>query len=469
MRSIAIKALASFMAICIMGAAAAQGVAAQAATTGGTAAGTAMPSGAAVSAATAPAAAATPVTLALARQKLLERSATLKKAGIAVESALLTEKGEGYAYLPTISAGAKASLAYGGSVSLSGSANLSVTQPIWDGGAHAILLAIDRLATKEAQVAARAALLSALETADSAYYAVLACKDALAASQSDLDAARASLDLAEAKLEAGIIAKTELLQVKAAEAASETSVSQARRALQAATVKLASLTGLALPLEVASVDFSSYDSLMGTLSDLDDDGLEALVSKVAASAEANTPSLQEALYASDRARLSTDRARTGYLPSVSASWSNGLSFAGSDVGYTGGLSVSASIPLDFWNTAVDVSAAGLSASTSLIDYEEAKRQLELDIRTAVYDWVSSARSIRSSKQALDYAESNYDSVLESYKLSLSSASVLSDATALVSTDRKAWNQARYDFLLGLSALRSLAGLEDDASLAGFVP
>ena len=452
MRSIAIKALASFMAICIMGAAAAQGSAAPAAAMGGPAA----------------ASAAAPVTLALARQKLLERSASLRKAGIAVDSALLAERGEGYAYLPTISAGAKASLAYGDSASLSGSASLSVTQPIWDGGAYAILLAIDRLATKEAQAAARAALLSALETADSAYYAVLACKDALAASQSDLDAAKAGLDLAEAKLEAGIIAKTELLQAKAAEAASETAVSQARRALQAATMKLASLTGLALPLEVAGVDFSSYDSLMDTLSDLDDGGLEALVSKVTASASAGNPSLEEALCASDRARLSTDKARAGYLPSVSASWSNGLSFAESGVGYSGGLSVSASIPLDFWNTSVDVSAAGLSAQSALIDYEESKRQLELDIRTAVYDWVSAARSIRSSRQALDYAESNYESVLESYRLSLSSASDLSDAVALVSTDRKAWNQARYDFLLGLSALRSLVGLEDDAALAELV-
>ena len=464
MRSIAIRTIASFMAICIIGAVAAQGAAAQAAP-----AGTGAETSAASAASAASASAAVPVTLALTRQKILERSASLRKAGIAVDSALLAEKGEGYAFLPTVQAGAKVSLAYGSTAALSGSANLSVTQPIWDGGAHAILLAIDKLSTASARASARAALLSALETADSAYYAVLACRDALAATQSDLDAAGASLALAEAKLEAGIIAKTELLQVKAAEAASETNVSQARRALQAATMKLASLTGLPLPLEVAGVDFSSYDGLMDRLSDLGDDGLEALVSKVSAAAETGNPSLQVALYASDRAKLSADKARTGYLPSVSASWSNGLSFAGSGVDYSGGLSISASIPLDFWNTAVDVSAAGLSARSSLIDYEESKRQLELDIRTSVYDWTSAARSIRSSKQALDYAESNYESVLESYRLSLSSASDLSDAAALVSTDRKAWNQARYDFLLGLSALRSLAGLEDDAALAGLVP
>lgn len=454
------------MAICIMGAVAAQGAAAQTA---------AVTAPLAASGQEVPAAAATPVTLALTRQKVLERSATLKKAGIAVDSALLAEKGESHAFLPSVSAGAKASLSYAPSsgatepVSFSGSANLSVTQPIWDGGAHAILLAIDKLATKEAQAAARAALLSALETADSAYYAVLAGKDALAASQSDLDAARASLDLAEAKLEAGIITKAELLKAKAEAAAAETGRSQGRRALQAATMKLSSLTGLPLPLEVASVDFASYDKLMRALSDLDDDGLEALVAKVGASAAVGNPSLAKALCASGRAKLSADKAKAGYLPSVSASFSNGLSFAESGVGYSGGFSVAASIPLDFWNTAVAVSAAGLSADSSLVDYEEAKRQLELDIRTAVYDWVSTARSIYSSKQALDYAESNYESVLESYRLSLSSASDLSDAAALVSTDRKAWNQARYDFLLGLSALRSLAGYEDDALLAGLVP
>ena len=75
----------------------------------------------------------------------------------------------------------------------------------------------------------------------------------------------------------------------------------------------------------------------------------------------------------------------------------------------------------------------------------------------------------SSAKALDYAQSNYENVLEQFKLSSATTSDLSTAEALVSADETALITARYGFLSDLSALAVLAGLEDTSKLAALVP
>jgi outer membrane protein TolC len=409
------------------------------------------------------------LSLAELRVLALSRSASLKKAGIAVDSSLLAERGDAYAWLPSITAGGKATYALGSGGALTGSASIAVTQQLWDGGKTSIQKKIDGLATESARVAARSAYLSALEEVDDAYYAVLAGGASVEAAQADLDAATAGLDLAAAKLEAGIIVKAELLKAQSEAAQAETALGQAKRNLLAASAKLASLTGLSLPLHLAPVDFQSYDGLITRLAALDDSALEGLVGGISAAAAKGNPSLKAAGYANEEARLAVDKARAGYLPLVSASMSNGLAWAEAGSGYSGSFTVSATIPLDLWNTALAVDKGKLEASSASTSLAEAGRSLDLDIRTAVYSWLSAARSIASSKKALDYAEGNYESVLESYRLSLASSSELSEAASLVSANRSAWNAARYGFLEGLAALRSLAGLESDDLLLALVP
>lgn len=427
----------------------------------------AAPSGATPAAATPGAAAG--ISLAQARAAVLARSRDLRKAGIAVESALLVEKGQAYASLPGITATTGAKLGLSATPSVTGSAGITVSQSIWDGGSGRILAAIDALSTKAARAEARAAYFSALESADLAWYGVLAQEEAVTAATSDLEAANASLALAQAKMGAGIITKAELLKAQAESAAAETALGQARLSLRAGRAKLSSLTALSLPAELPGIDFGTYEGLMKRLAGLDEAGLESLVKSLWAAAAANNPSLATASLAQDAARLQIDKAKAGYLPSITAAFSSGLSLAESGTSYSGSLSVTASVPLDLWSTALAVKEKALAADSSALDLEEGRRSLELELTQAAYTWASASRSIFSSRQALDYAESNYATVLESYRLSLVSASTLSDAASLVSTDRKAWNAARYTFLESLAALRTLTGLEDEGLLAGMLP
>jgi len=164
-------------------------------------------------------------------------------------------------------------------------------------------------------------------------------------------------------------------------------------------------------------------------------------------------------------------AKAAYAPPLAAGFSQGLSLAQDSVtgkfgptAYPGSVSLSASISLDLWNAKNAVDSANVAAAQATLSANQGEADLELGIVQALYEWVSSAASISSAAKALDYAQSNYDNVLEQFKLSSATTSDLSAAEALVSTDKTALIAARYGFLSNLSTLGGLAGLEDATKL-----
>ncbi len=415
-----------------------------------------------------------PLTLGQARTSALAHSSTLRKALLSVDSALLTEKIQRYEVLPSISANAGVGVLYPASTfvdGMQGTAGLSVTQVIYSGGKYSLLSAIDALATKIARQEARTAYFTVLENVDSAFYGVGEAQSSVEAARSDLEAAQTHLRLAQARLEANVITRYAYLETESSAAAKETALIQAQGKLAVAEATLASLAGLPMPLTLAGVDFASREELMQRVAGFTAEKTGAFIAAVLKAATANNPSLSQSTLESQKARKSVDLATADYLPSISASFSHTLSLTaaeGLDDG-SGSLSVNATIPLDFWATKASVEAKDVAARQADLDGQESLRTLTLEIQGGVYDCISSARSAISSKKALEYAESHYESVLELYRLSSASSSDLSDAEALVSTNRTALITARYSFLSNLSSLRTLAGLESENLLTAVIP
>lgn len=409
------------------------------------------------------------LSLAKAREAALANSRPLKEAGLTVDSALVAERKQGYSFLPSISASAGASASYSSaskaslSDSLGASAKVSVSQSVWDGSAL-LLAAIDKIATKSAREAARAAYFDALDSVDEAYFAVLEDEAIVEAAKSDLESARLGLFIAEAKLAAGTITKTDYLEAESEASAKETSLSQAGRDLSIASRKLASLTGLKLPLSLEKVDFGAYDGLIQRLSAYSEESADALAASLRQAAYAANPSLAESALSVEKAKAQVSYAEAGYLPTVSASLSHSLTLSsGGFEPASGSLSVTASIPLDLWSTKASVDSAKIDAEKAALSDGEARRSLELEADTAIFDCVAQARSVLSSEKAFEYATSHYANVLELYKLSSASASDLSTAAALVSSSQKSLIGARYGFLSCLSQIRSLGAFDSDES------
>jgi len=405
----------------------------------------------------------------------LQRSSTLRKAGVLVDSAQWTEKAQAYQWLPTPSVYGKTGMSYGGllngpsSSSTSSSVGVTVTQTIWDGGKTGILLKIDQLATASARLAAKTAVFTALQEADTAYYGVLAAQDGVSAAQGDWDAAQESLLLAQAKLETGSLTPSALLKAQADVASASAGLDQAQRTLKTAQAKLASLLGTRDPIELKPIDLSLYQGLIEKLSSLKDPSIETLISRLEQAGEQNNGDLASQVLTVQQAELDMQSAKSAYWPSISASWSDSLNFASSTTTTSGSLQLTATLPLDLWNVSAETGKKKSAQASAALDLAEQRRTLLLNIRSAVYTWLSSARSILSSKTALEYAQSNYEAVLESYKLSLASATDLSTAAQLVSTNRSAYNRAHYDFLQSITDLKTLTALDTEGKLLELVP
>ncbi|HKM53131.1 MAG TPA: TolC family protein [Isosphaeraceae bacterium] len=412
------------------------------------------------------------ITLEQARTHAVARSKALQKLLLSVDSARLGEKIQSYTLLPSITATAGASVAVPEAVLLNmlgASAGITVTQTVYDGGKSSLLSAIDSLATSIARENARDQYFSVLSAAETAYYNTLEAAASVAAAQSDLDDAQANQNLAQAKNEVGILSQSDYLKTESETAAKKTSLVQAQGKLSVAQRTLASLTGLPLPLKLVTTESEGYNELMQRLAGYSERQIETLVTNLLEAAAKNNPSLSQSELASKKAKSAVDLARADYLPSISASWTNSLVFADSSEAGSSALSITASLPLDMWNTQASVESKTLAARQAALDQEETQRTLDLEIESAVFDSISSARAVSSSQKALDYAASHYQSVLERFKLSSAAVSDLSDAEMLVSTNRTALITARYGFLSNISSLRTYAGFETDDLLIALIP
>jgi outer membrane protein TolC len=414
------------------------------------------------------------LTLQKARELVLSRSSTLRKAELAVKAASLAAQGQGYAALPSLDASAGGSFSYGGAQSQSdgvaASAKLSADETLFDGGKTQALIKKYGLAAEAARETLRSTRVSLIGSADSAFFSALSSAASVDAAASDLDAAKLRLQIAQAKADSGALSKSDLLQTESETASYETALTSAKKTLASAKAALASLTGLGASAQLRQIDFASYDDLMRRLAALDEAATDKLASDLAAITRANNPTIKGYALASGQAQAAVSAAKAAYLPSVAAGFAQNLSYgAGSSLSSSGSISLTASLSLDMWNTKNAVDSAAVAAEEADLDGTEGLRSLDLSVVQSVYEWLASARAVASSTKALEYADSNYANVLEKFKLSAATASDLSTAQALESANKTALISARYTFLTNLSTLRGLAGLEDEAKLLAAMP
>jgi outer membrane protein TolC len=413
------------------------------------------------------------------RELALSNSRSLAKYRLAVQGSALDEKTQGYAGFPSLSAGlsASATLWTGGGItqdilkdSFRAGANIGVSQQLWDGGKNSLLKAISSIATGMARQDALTEYFSVLDAADTAYYAVLEAAAALDAAESSLETGVLGLSVAEIRLAGNMISEADYLQAQAEKESREAARNQARRDLSLCRTKLKALTGLTGIPEPEAVDFDDRETFLRTLADLDDAGLDRLCAFVWKQAAERNPGLIKAGLNSARAEKNVSLAARDYSPTISASVSTGLNYtiAGGFNPSPGSLSLSANIPLDFHVTAANVEKRKNALEQAALDYRSAEVSLDLEIQSALLDLVSQAGQALSSRRALDYAGKRLEYVTELYRLSQNSPSELSDAQALVSANRNQLIRARYGFLRGLSAIRSLGLFDSEDEIEALV-
>ncbi|MFA6856816.1 MAG: TolC family protein [Treponema sp.] len=405
-----------------------------------------------------------------ARSLALAKSAAVRKYTLAVDEAVLVKKAQEYAALPSLSASAAAAYNIPDSLpdGVSASAGLSASATVFDGGKNLVLSKKYDYALQAAREDLRAERITVIGTVDAAFFAVLENQASRDAAQSDLDAAKLRLEIAQAKAGAGAISKSDLLETESEIASYQAALDKAKAAFISAEVKLSSLTGQPASSKPVPVDFTVYDTVIRKLGTLDGNALDTFIGSVVSTARAGSPTYSASVLSAKEAGQSLSAAKTACLPTLSASL-NGKYTAGQGTSNTSaGVTLSAGVDLDVWALRNSIKQAQNALAQAEAGTENEGEALNLNVVQAVWNWISSAMAIPSCVTALTYARTNYENVLEKFKLSSATSSDVSTAQSLVSTDETALISAQYAFLSNLSTLRGLAGLEDEAEIIAAV-
>jgi len=416
------------------------------------------------------------LTIEQVRSLALANSRSLAKYNLVIEGTYLDEKSRIYNYIPTPSLGGGASVnlwnAQGGEPvtnpfdTLSAYGNVSVSQIIFQGGKTLVQKAINAIASESARKDAQAEYFNVLDSADSTYYAVLEAGAYLDAAESALQNSMASLNIAEVRHDNGMINQADYLQALADKESKENSRNQARRALALNTSKLKTLIGAAFTPQPQEIDFSVYENLIQRLGNASDTDFDSLYNQLYNQVTIANPNLAKSLLATKMADENVKLAQRGYSPTVSASFSTGLNYT-KDTGVkhnSGTLSLSATIPVDVWNTANTVAKSKISQEQTALDYASISDQTQTDLQSDLINALSNAETVLSSRRAVDYAEMNFELIQEGYRLNQNSISDLTTASALLYTNRNNLISAQYGFLQSLSTLRSIGAIDDEQRL-----
>lgn len=408
------------------------------------------------------------------RLMALANSRSLAKYEISIRSSILDERNQLYNMLPSVSAGYNASANYLQNWSfvnpldtLKAGATLSISQIIFQGGKSFINKAISSIATESVRKDALAEYFNVLDAADNAYYAVLEAAAALEAEEASLQAVTLSLDIAEIRNANGMINRGDYLKAQADKEARENSRNQARRNLTLNIAKLKNLTGITGTVEFEQIDFDSYENLLSRLSSITDEEAGVLYETLWRVLAASNPSLEKAELSSQRAEKNLTLAWRDLSPTVKATFSTDLNYStagGFSTSSQGGISITGSIPLDFWVISNKIEKSKIARDSAALDYINTEISLGFDLQNALLNAFAQAGSVLSSRRTLQYTETHFDYTMERYRLSQSSVSDMSEATSLFLTSRNNYNKAAYGFLQSLSKLRSLCAIEDEEKL-----
>jgi outer membrane protein len=423
-----------------------------------------------------------------ARERAASSSAALSRLAITGRNAALDARAENFSFLPTLSAGLSASMTLLGSRSLaeglgagSGTAvadssalalSANVTQTIfdYDGGKRGIRGAIRDLADESLRQEALAAYFTVIGNADTYYYNVLEAEAAQESARVSLEAAEINLAIAEVRQSGGMISVGDYLDLRAKRESARIALTQASRNLSVARAKLRQLLDLPELPGLEEVDFSAYEDLIQSLAALDGAALEALEGALQGRSMLRNPGLNMASISSRTAERNVDMARRGYIPTVSASASAGLSYSvlNNSLAPSGSISIKGTIPLDFWVTALAVERAQNSAEQSRMDLRSSRDSLELEVETAGMDLVIQAASILAARLSYEYAEQSYQYQEELFRLSRLSALDISQAVIQRGSAHNQLITSQYNFLRGLAAIRSLGAFELEEDLGAFL-
>ncbi|MBN2542850.1 TolC family protein [bacterium] len=346
----------------------------------------------------------------------------------------------------------------------SNSFGLNINQPIFNGGKVLLSARMQTYSRRIAEESLRSTRISTIAQVESKYFTILEASDMVEIAEKSLESARMDLEVAEVRYNTGTLSKADYLRMQSQAATREVELIEAQSYLDIALLDFANFLQLETKTELESIAFDQYESRIEALRVVDVKNLPTLIEQLANIGMENNPALNISEYSLSLSKKSLSMARGEVLPSLNLSYQRSWTKYENEDDYSNMelISLSASVPIfPLFNDFAGCRKAFNDVKQARYETLKTEDDIRLAIESSVMSLISAAKSVNSSKIALEFAEESFIQMEERFKHNMLSASDMLDAEIMYTSSRMNHTRSLYSFLRAKSSLMEVLGIENE--------
>ncbi len=339
----------------------------------------------------------------------------------------------------------------------------SISQPLLVGGSLFLNSRIQSNSKKIAVVGYSTQRLQTIADVESKYFTVLQNENLLEVARKSLKHARENEAIAKVRYDSGTLTQAEYFRVKSETASREVSMLQAESVWNISKEDLANFLVVKEDLIVKEIILAQVESEASGYDSFSISNINEFVKNAVSYAMNNNNSLKSSKLGLKTAKLSKYMSAGQFLPTITLGYSKSWEKKGdNDENDSGTLRLSASLPIfPIIDNFSSYRSSANSYSSAFYNHENTKDQISLAVKNSAYGMITAAKSIKSAKLALDYAEQTYMQMQERFRQNLISATDLLDTEIMYISTQNQYTKSLYDFLKAKSALLNQLGVENE--------
>ncbi len=339
---------------------------------------------------------------------------------------------------------------------------ISVSQPIFNGGKNYLGSRIKSEQAKNADASYSKERLFTLADAEAKFFAVLESSELLDIAQKDLAASNEHLRTAEMRYKLGTLSKADYIKMQAERATKEVALIQTDNLYEISRIELANFLRIPSDYTTEELSLEAYEAYLNNLKNISLEGIDKLVDEIISIGIEQNPHLKMASLSKSVNKKLLQIAAGEFLPSINLSYNKAWDKSNIEDEFSsqGNLMLSVSMPIfPIVDNNANLSKARYDLKQSEYSYYSIESEIKLALESSLLNLISSAKSVYSSKIALEYAEETFKQMEERFKNNVVTATDLLDAEVLLTTSRNQYTTSFYDFLRAKSSLLQQMGVE----------
>ncbi|MBN2017592.1 MAG: TolC family protein [Candidatus Cloacimonetes bacterium] len=337
--------------------------------------------------------------------------------------------------------------------------DITLQQPIFNGGKLFLGYTIARLSTKQA-LQSLASTQNDLEynVADS-YLNILNIQDMIKIANKSLASSRAQLKKIQDKFDVGMVTKSDVLQWEVKVENDKITLEQLKNSLSVLKTYWFNILGLQSLSDAAMpdrIDLTSYDNEISLLHSMSEVTKYDTLSYVLSIVKSENPDLKS-LELTDRiAKTAHKLAISNFLPSFNLKYTrtfdqdDKLNFDGAD---TWNIAAVFSVPIFHFGTNItNLKKSSYEYKSTRLKLEDARQKILMAAENCVYDLITKAKKVMSGKLAYENAKENYSIVNDLFDQGMVTNTELMDSEIMLYSIELGLQTSYYDFVRAKYAL-----------------